>query len=318
MATRRISILAILLSVCLWLTPCGVPASSTADAVESILPQEKCSLTITYGCEDVTFADVSVQLYQVATVSADYQYTLTAAFADTGLMINGIRSTGEWNVIRSTLEACVFADDIAADFTAETNEAGQVCFDPLSAGLYLAMIPTVTQGNTTYVFDAALVSLPGLGADGLWQYEVAVTAKSAVLPPAEDDEEISLKVLKLWKGDDSRHRPDSVEVEIFRNGESYQTVLLSRATNWSYEWTAPADGATWTVMERNVPEGYVMTVEEKDASFVLTNTWESERPEDPGTPDTGDSASVLLYIVLMNVSGLLLVILGVVEKRKRV
>ena len=130
------------------------------------------------------------------------------------------------------------------------------------------------------------------------------------------DEEIEFKVLKLWKGDKGRSdRPQSIEVEIFRDGVSYQTVILSEENHWTFSWFAKDDGATWKVVERNVPTGYTMMVEERETSFVLTNT---RPPDKPDIPQTGDTTNIMLYFVLMNVSGIMLIILGIAGKRKRV
>ena len=313
MAKRRMAMMALFLGFCLWLTPVAVIAASTADAVEPIDVSRDGTLTLTYGCDGTAFEGVSVKLYAIATVSADFQYTLTPTFATTALVLNGVQTTGEWNVIRSTLEAYVLADGIAAHATATTDAAGQVCFESLDLGLYLAMVGTVTEGETVCVFDSALVAVPGLGTDGLWQYEVAVASKSEIIPPDKDD--VEYKVLKLWKGDEgSDTRPASIEVELFRDGVSQQKVELSQENNWSYSWTAEADGAKWTAMERHTPIGYTMTVDQRDTTFVLTNTFTAENP--PDAPPTGDTSHVMWYVILMIGSGSLLLILGIVGKRK--
>ena len=101
-------------------------------------------------------------------------------------------------------------------------------------------------------------------------------------------------------------------MDIFRDGELYETVILSEENNWSYHWTAPADGARWMVVERNIPEGYTATVEEWGAAFTITNT----APKDPpGTPQTGDSANIMLAVVLLHLSGAGLIALGLYRKR---
>jgi hypothetical protein len=257
-----------------------------------------------------------VRLYKIADVSADFQYSLTAPFSNSGLILNGVQSVSEWNVIRSTLETHILAYDVDADFTGVTDQDGQVCFQALKPGLYLATTEQVIQNDWIYAFDSALVALPGLGTDGLWQYEVAVTSKSKAIPPAETDEEIEFKVLKLWKGDKGRSdRPQSIEVEIFRDGVSYQTVILSEENHWTFSWFAKDDGATWKVVERNVPTGYTMMVEERETSFVLTNT---RPPDKSDILQTGDTTNIMLYFVLMNVSGIMLIVLGIAGKRKRV
>ena len=316
MAKRRVAVIVFLLCLCLSWLPCYAQAASTADAKEPISPDKECSLTIAYRYDAQSFSNHPVRLYKIADVSADFQYTLTAPFANSGLILNGVRSVSEWNVIRSTLETHILTYDVDADLTGVTDQDGQICFQALKPGLYLAITEQVIQNDWIYAFDSALVALPGLGADGLWQYEVAVTSKSKAIPPAETDEEIEFKVLKLWKGDKGRSdRPQSIEVEIFRDGVSYQTVILSEENHWSFSWFAKDDGATWKVVERNVPTGYTMMVEERETSFVLTNT---RPPDKPNIPQTGDTTNIMLYFVLMNVSGIMLIILGIAGKRKRV
>ena len=213
-------------------------------------------------------------------------------------------------------KAYILAYGIEPDTASVTNQNGQVCFDSLGTGMYLAVVNRVTQGNLHCRFDSALVALPGLGEDGRWQYEVSVNAKAEFLPPIDPDEKIELKVLKLWKGDEGRSdRPKSVEVEIFRDGISYEKVVLSEENHWSYTWSAKDDGANWSVVERNVPHGYTMTVDNRESSFVITNTLISSTPDDPGDdPKTGDTSNIMLYVLLMTLSGTMLIILGVTRK----
>ena len=319
MAKRRMGIIAFILCICIYLIPCQVQAASTSDAKEPISTNENCSLTISYCSGGIAFSELPVNLYKIADVSADYQYTLTSSFEKSNLILNGIQTVGEWNVIRSTLETYILANDITAGFNAKTDFEGKASFDALKPGLYLAITERIIQDETTYVFDSALIALPGLGADGLWQYQVDVTSKSEIIPPSRDDEEIELKVLKLWKGDGgSSARPTMIEIEIFRNGTSYQTATLSENNHWTYTWSAKDDGSDWKVVERNIPTGYTMTIEERETSFVLTNTLNRDVPDNPDSPQTGDTSNIMLWVILMIVSGSMLIILGITGKRNRV
>ena len=313
MLTRKIGIFVILLCICFQLMPICAQTVSTSDALEPIIPDQECSLTVSFCYGQTAFANAQVKLYRIAEVSADFQYTLISSFETSGLILNGIQSNGEWNVVRSTLEAYILAYGVQPDAVTTTDENGQVYFEALPTGLYLVTIGQVVQDELHFRFDSALVALPGLGQDGYWQYQVAVNAKGEVLPPVDPDEEKELKVLKLWKGDEGRtDRPPSVEVEIFRNGTSYETVILSEQNHWAYSWTVKDDGAAWTVIERNIPEGYTMTVETRESSFVLTNTWPTI-PEEP--PKAGDTTTIMFYVVLMIISGAMLVVLGLMRKR---
>ena len=319
MINRKIGIIVFSLCLCLHLLPYQVMAASTSDAVEPIIPEKECSLTVSYCCGETAFSGVEVELYRIAEVSADFKYTLVQPFKASGLILDGIQTASEWNVVRSTLEAHILANKISPEFTSVTNEDGQVSFESLKTGMYLAIVNQVEQDDLHYRFDSALIALPGLGPDGCWQYQISVNAKGEVLPPVDPDEEVELKVLKLWKGNEDRNdRPKSIEVEIFCDGNSYKTVILSEENHWAYSWSAKDDGSSWTVVERNVPQGYTMTVEERQSTFVLTNTWTPTSPDDPGKPpQTGDTSNIMLYVLLMIGSGSMLIILGITGKKSR-
>ena len=315
MVKRRIGMLLLAVCVCLGLLPRNAQAVTIEEAQEPIEPERVCALTVSYCYDGVAFSDVPVKLYKIADVSPDCEFTLTASFADSALILNGIRSAGEWDVIRTTLEAYILAQDIQADVVAVTDGNGQAQFAALETGMYLAVAGEATQGNLRCDFASALVALPGLGVDAHWQYQVEVNAKGEALPPIEPDEELELSVLKLWKGDEGQNdRPESVEIEIFRDGVSYETVILSEENHWSYRWTAKDDGASWQVVERNIPEGYTMTIEERNTSFIVTNTRDTnEPPVDP--PDTGDRFDLLPFILLLGISGSVMIMLGMTRKR---
>ena len=311
MAARTMAIIALTLCLCLIWAPCA-GAVSTADALAPISVDAQCTLTLTYGCNGLVFANIPVKLYRVAEVSAEAKYTLTPNFQNTGLELNGIQTNGEWDVIRTSLEAHILANSITPDCTAATDSNGRAVFSGLEPGMYLAAAAHTEQEGWHYNFRSALIALPGLDESGLWLYDIAATPKPDILPPSEP-QELQYQVLKLWKDEGSKEkRPTSIEVEIFRNGESQETVVLSKENNWSYRWTVPADGARWQVVERNIPEGYVLTVEHRATTFVLTN---SVPKDPPGTPQTGDSSNILLAVVLLNLSGAGLIALGLFRKR---
>ena len=260
-------------------------------------------------------------------------------------------------MLRSTLEAYILSNGTPPTQTAVTDGGGRVRFSQLKPGLYLVSAVYVVEGSVICSFDCVLLDLPGMGADNRWQYQLTVTPKPEVLPFVGPDEEVEYKVLKLWKGDaGSTDRPDSIEVELFRDGVLERTVTLSQSNHWVYTWSAKETQGNWAVAERNVPAGYTVTAEKRGTTFVLTNTLGSnnppapeppgedppvdnppagdtpteqppvqeppveEPPERPGpadSPVTGDTPHILLYTVLMFVSGAVLLILGMTGKRMR-
>ena len=128
MVKRRMAMIAILIYLCFCLMPVGTQAANTADAKEAIVTDKVCALTVTYRSGDIAFSDLTVRIYRVAEVSADFQYTLTPAFAPSALILNGIKSNSEWGVVGTTLESYIISNRVEADRTVKTDQNGQQNF----------------------------------------------------------------------------------------------------------------------------------------------------------------------------------------------
>lgn len=301
------------LTICLFvcLLPCPAQAASTGDANEPIDTSAEGTLTVNYAHGEKAFSGLSVQLYRVAAVSADFQYTLTDAFLNTRLMLNGITSTNEWDAVRTTLESHIASNAVVPVKTAVTNASGSVRFGELVPGLYFVLPLQFIEDGACYYYASALIAVPGLDGQGHWQYDVTVTPKPAVDVPTGGSKEH--KVVKLWRDSgNTAKRPTSVTVDIFCNGKVIETVTLSAANSWSYTWTAADNGDVWQVAEKDVPDGYTMTLEQHLTTFNIINTV----PGTPSSPKTGDSSNIGLYVLLMCASGLSLVLLAATAKRK--
>ena len=104
--------------------------------------------------------------------------------------------------------------------------------------------------------------------------------------PGPDPSTVDVTVKKEWKLDDGGTRPDSVTVELLKDGEVDKTVTLNEANGWSYTWSDLSADYTWTVQEVNVPEGFTSTITQAGNVFVITN---DDKPEEPGLdPSTVD------------------------------
>lgn len=316
-------------------------AISASDVVEAISVSQKCSLTATYAYSGDAFSDQPVSLYKIADLSSDYRYTLTDDFQATHLQLNGISSVGEWDAIRTTLEAYVTANRIEAAMVQSTDANGRAFFQNLTPGLYMVASAQRFKDDVRYDFASALVVAPDLNEDGSWNYDVNVKPKGVA--DNFTGEKTEYKVLKLWKdAGKSSERPDSVEAYILRNGEIVDVAILSDANNWSYVWDAEDDGGVWQAVEKNVPDGYVMTVEKHATTFVIINSIADEpdttpdkpdepdttpdepdtppdkpdTPKNPDAPQTGDTVRIELYVMALCVSGIALVLLGISGKRR--
>lgn len=326
MARRRVGKIAVIIFLLLYLLPCSVLAAHTSDAKEPILTDKDCSLSVTYKYDTTVFSGQTLKLYKIADVTEDASYSLTNSFKSSNLVLNGIRTSGEWNVIRKTLETHIIANEVEPIHTGTTDNRGQVDYLGLEPGLYLVSSLRVAYQNSSCIFDSSLVALPGLESDGTWNYQTSINAKPEVLPTKSPEENIQYKVLKVWK-DDKESRPQSIEIEIFKDETSVNKVILSEDNNWCYRWNTKDNGSQWTVVERNIPKGYTMTMVERGTTFVLTNTLIPDIPEKPTNTDnkenpsgvrdafdilpaTGDTANIMLAMMILLISGTILIISG--------
>ena len=91
---------------------------------------------------------------------------------------------------------------------------------------------------------------------------------------SSDSDTVSRQVIKLWRDEGHEaQRPESITVELLRNGEVYDTVKLSDANNWKYDWTNLPKDSEWTVHEAGVPVQYTVSTVQEGTAYILTNTY---------------------------------------------
>ena len=279
--------------------------SVQAFAVETVDLQRPGSLTLHYTQDGQGLAGQEIALWRVGDVFENGTYALTAPYP---VQIQGITAETEWRDTAATLSAYLVADAVQPDHTALTDETGTAVFGELPLGLYLIRGLRVATESGTCVFGDFFLFLPR-NESGTYAYAVDAAPKHATFQP--NGEAVEYSVLKLWK-DDGQNRPTRVFVDIVQDGRVLRSVTLSAENHWRYTWSAPAEAAV-TVVERDMPEGYTVTLSGTETAFVLTNTTHP----DTDNPQTGDTAPITLYILLLSLSGLGLVILGIRALRRK-
>ena len=93
--------------------------------------------------------------------------------------------------------------------------------------------------------------------------------------PPKPGEKVNLSIKKIWAGDQNPEQPQSVTVQLFKDGKAQGTpVTLNKDNNWRYTWIGLDKGPVWTVDETVVPAGYKKSVTGNASSgFLITNTW---------------------------------------------
>lgn len=258
-------------------------------AAERIDLKKDVSLTISYQDGKTPLTGVPFDLYLVATVDSSGTLTPTKTFSRFNVDIQG-KNDKAWRTLASTLEGFVLRDEIAPTDSGKTDKRGRASFpnrqDALEHGLYLVLGSRHTQDGYVYEPVPFLVMLPGLDQEtDEWVYDVTVTPKYDADRIPDDSDTITRKVLKVW--DDEGHeaaRPKKVVVQLLRNGKIYDTVTLTAADNWRHTWRDLDRGYKWTVVEKEL-EDYTVEVTREGITFVVTNTYVEDSPDDPTPTD---------------------------------
>lgn len=251
------------------------------------------SLTAKYPCADVEF-----RLYKVAEVDEYGHYTLTGAFVNYSVDLSQTDQKG-WNALALTLEGYAAKDNLEPEHRIKTDSDGAFTLDDLPLGLYLVSWDQHTAQSYTYSPVPFLVSLPELDTQGEWTYTVSAEPKyerkdSPQTPPSErpDEEQpgtyVSLRVEKVWQDNNTALRPESVQIQLLRNGEEWRAVTLDKSNNWSFTWEQLDAGYRWQVVEQFVPDNYFVSVWQSGDTFVVTNT---SRGYDPSAAAGTDMAA---------------------------
>lgn len=276
-------------------------------------PSAEASLTLNYQKDGQVFADLQISIYRVAEAFPDGSFELVEPFASYPVNIHGITAQTEWKNVASTLNSFIVANALEPYGTGVTDGEGRVAFTGAATGLYLVSEAVAENDGGTWLFDRFMVYLPTPQEDGSFNYSVEAKPKcSSFLPKTE------YRVTKLWQDADAQsERPKEVYVDIFKDGALRETQVLSAANDWSYVWrVSEGEQGKWSVAERDVAEGYTVTVQENSSSFTIVNTHKSSG-DVSNDPDTGDTSNLTLYIILICIAGVLLIILGLYGRRKR-
>lgn len=265
--------------MCMMILGLFVPQS--VNAADQMDKEREVSLRIEYQGEKESLSGVGVWIYKVADVNADLEFELTGDFAKYPVKVNGLDAEG-YRLLAETLETYVLKDGIKAYDKTTVNENGVAEFpatkEVMEQGLYLVISQKYIDENQNFTYAPILICLPNRDVDGNWVYDETIYPKDA-----PEDEKTSIKVVKIWKGNDDK-RPEKIEVELLKDGKVFDTVILNEENNWRYEWKLLEKG-NWKVAEKDVPEGYTVIVSEEQTGYVIINTYE-EPPTTPPTPPT--------------------------------
>lgn len=273
--------------LCLLVCVSLLSVTAYAETTDTLDLTKKVNLTLQYEIKDTPF-----QLYKVAEVSQNLEFTLTGDFAAYPVVVNGLDSAG-WRALAETLASFVERDQLKALKTGEIDEQGTLIWSQLESGLYLVLGEEMTLEQYKYSPMPSLIMLPSQNGEEKWEYDTVIQMKSNEEEiPGSDTEMIA--VMKVWQDHGyEEKRPEAVEAELYMDGVLYDTVSLDKANNWSYEWKSLPAGHKWTAMEKDIPDCYTVTSVREGQYLVITNCYQPEKPSVPVTPDKPGGGSLL-------------------------
>lgn len=228
-------------------------------------------------------SNMQVSLYRVA----DENYNLVDSFSRYSIDLKQ-DAQGAANA----LENRILMDGIEADASNSSDSSYKASFTGLETGIYLVVGKEVFQDGVFYMPQVSLVSLSGdLSVD--LKYEMS-------------DKPSRIHVLKVWKKDNKKSRPKSIEVCLLRSdGIVVDKVVLNSDNQWSYTWDNLSTSYTYSVMETSVPSGYKESCTREKDTIVLTNTGSDKyrvEKKDEVLPNSGQlwwPVPVLLFVGLV-------------------
>ena len=100
-------------------------------------------------------------------------------------------------------------------------------------------------------------------------------------PPPPAEKHTALTVKKLWEGECDGH-PVSVSVNLLRDGDYSETIVLSNENNWTYTWDKLDDTFSWSAQEVEIPDGYSVEYITDGNTITIINTLiPQEEPKEP-------------------------------------
>lgn len=259
-------------------------------AGEEIDTSRQCTMALKFHGETQKdpAVNVKVHIYQVASIDSDGSYTRTGKFAKLPIELSNEQSSSEWVDLAGTLKAYTSTEQIPVLSESITDETGLASFQNLSVGLYLVVADNWQEAVNVYSYSPVLIAMPYTNPkDGTLVYD---SLSSPIEMKSEEHSDVSqYAVVKHWDDAGAENRPDSISVNLVKNGIVDSTVTLNDENNWTWSWYDFNPLNVWEVTEADVPEGYTVSVSSGSSDlitiFTITNTNTTPRPEVPTTPD---------------------------------
>lgn len=249
--------------------------------LSSAIPYRSAALTnssIKLICaqDDVKVSDMNWKIYKVGE-RKDNSFALTGEYSKYPVDLSDL-DTETARGAAQALESFIIGDKLNAEAEGVTDSSGTVIFNGLEKGLYLAVAKRVRLEPSVYMATPLLFEIKEDGSA-----EEAFPKIYSVI--TLDGEVGSYTVKKVWVDNDDSYmaRPVNVTVDLFKDGELYDTVVLDESTNWEHRWNTLDLDSEWRVVERNIPVKYAVYVDYNSKQFLIKNSYAPDLIIDGGS-----------------------------------
>ena len=248
-------------------------------------------ILIIFSCTNTVFA-TSSQLGSIA-IEFELENTKFDLYKIGKVSDNGLELLDEFKKYNvdiysensaDTLAVYVKRDNVLPYASKITDSNGNTEFEKLEKGVYLITGQDFTLNGFTYEISSSIVSIPYVENDKEY---LNVKAKIKYQKTDDKDGKTDIKVLKVWENYSENKIYPSVKVQLLKDWEVYDTVVLNEENNWKYIWSDMDKNHNWSVAEEKVEDGYLVEIENDNFVYTITNaetTVESTPPSEPTIP----------------------------------
>lgn len=223
------------------------------------------SITLECCKDDIVLTGMKWRLFRIGE-RRNNGFVLTGDFSDCYADLEDM-SVENISMAAQTIESFMLEKRAVPLAEGSTDENGRLVFGGLSKGLYLAVGFPVKQPPFSYEPSPLLLEVRD-DADNFTFDAYPKMVRATLSEGAR-----AYTVRKVWVDENDLYeaRPVYVTVDLFRNGELFDTVTLNEDNNWEHHWYSLDVEFQWRVAERVIPVNYEVRVEYNEKQFLIRN-----------------------------------------------
>lgn len=229
------------------------------------------------------------RIYHVADRNAEGEFVLQGGFSKYSIRVDDSSDSALADTAQTLAVYADLDNTIVPVAEKKADAQGNLVFEDLSDGMYLVCGDSYKAGDVYYIPSPFMIEMTAAGDQ---DYNMMVNPKYAVR--SEKEGGFDYTVRKFWANDETQPQNRSVyiTVEIYRDGELYDTVTLDEGNDWTYAWHSDSVH-DWSVVEKVVPWPYIVTYRYNELQYVIVNTLtdDSSIVDTNTTPTTDDNAT---------------------------